>query len=61
MKGISILMYHQVGDFKPMQAHRANYCHYKRFGTQMAYLQRPQIIVHNPPSDHTLRGAASCP
>jgi predicted deacylase len=24
----------------------------------MAYLQRPQIIVHNPPSDHTLRGAA---
>ena len=25
----------------------------------MAYLQRPQIIVHNPPSDHTLRGAAA--
>ncbi|MBI2568818.1 MAG: succinylglutamate desuccinylase/aspartoacylase family protein [Candidatus Schekmanbacteria bacterium] len=25
---------------------------------RMAYLQRPQIIVHNPPSDHTLRGAA---
>lgn len=25
---------------------------------QMAYLQRPQIIVHNPASDHTLRGAA---
>jgi predicted deacylase len=24
----------------------------------MAYLQRPQIIVHNPASDHTLRGAA---
>ena len=24
----------------------------------MAYLQRSQIIVHNPPSDHTLRGAA---
>ncbi|MDH4282202.1 MAG: succinylglutamate desuccinylase/aspartoacylase family protein, partial [Myxococcales bacterium] len=24
----------------------------------MAYLQRPQIIVHNPPSDYTLRGAA---
>ena len=40
MKGISILMYHQVGDFKPMQSHRANYCHYKRFGAQMAYLQR---------------------
>ena len=26
---------------------------------QMAYLQRPQIIVHNPPSDQTLRGAAA--
>lgn len=25
---------------------------------QMAYLQRPQIIVHNPPADKTLRGAA---
>jgi uncharacterized protein len=25
---------------------------------QMAYLQRPQIILHNPPSDGTLRGAA---
>ncbi|MGB5367416.1 MAG: succinylglutamate desuccinylase/aspartoacylase family protein [Polyangiales bacterium] len=24
----------------------------------MAYLQRPEIIVHNPASDHTLRGAA---
>lgn len=26
---------------------------------QMAYLQRPQIILHNPPSDGTLRGAAA--
>jgi len=26
---------------------------------QMAYLLRPQIIVHNPPSDHTLRGTAA--
>ncbi|MCB9791956.1 MAG: succinylglutamate desuccinylase/aspartoacylase family protein [Alphaproteobacteria bacterium] len=25
---------------------------------QMAYLQRPQIIVHNPPNDLTLRGTA---
>lgn len=25
---------------------------------QMAYLQRPQIILHDPPSDGTLRGAA---
>ena len=33
-------MYHQVGDFKPMQAHRSTYCHYKRFQAQMAYLHR---------------------
>ena len=26
---------------------------------RMAYLMRPEIIVHNPPSDHTLRGAAA--
>ena len=26
---------------------------------RMAMLQRPQIILHNPPSDYTLRGAAS--
>lgn len=26
---------------------------------RMAYLQRPQIIVHNPPFDGTLRGAAA--
>lgn len=26
---------------------------------RMAYLQRPQIILHNPPNDHTLRGAAA--
>lgn len=26
---------------------------------RMAYLQRPQIIVHNPPADGTLRGAAA--
>lgn len=25
---------------------------------QMAYLQRPQLILHDPPSDRTLRGAA---
>lgn len=26
---------------------------------EMAYLLRPQIVVHNPPSDRTLRGAAA--
>jgi len=26
---------------------------------RMAHLARPQIILHNPPSDHTMRGAAA--
>ncbi|MEN8176767.1 MAG: polysaccharide deacetylase family protein, partial [Pseudomonadota bacterium] len=39
-RGISILMYHQVGYFLPMKAHRSTYCHYKRFAAQMAYLHR---------------------
>jgi peptidoglycan/xylan/chitin deacetylase (PgdA/CDA1 family) len=37
-KAISILMYHQVGRFPPMRAHRANYCDAGRFRRQMALL-----------------------
>ena len=37
---ISILMYHQVGDFPPMQGHRANYCDHRRFASQMRFLKR---------------------
>lgn len=37
---ISILMYHQVGDFPPMASHRSTYCHYRRFAAQMAFLHR---------------------
>ena len=37
---ISILMYHQVGDFPAMERHRSTYCHYRRFAAQMAYLHR---------------------
>lgn len=43
--GISILMYHQVGDFAPMQAHRSTYCHYRRFESQMAFLHRFRFNV----------------
>jgi peptidoglycan/xylan/chitin deacetylase (PgdA/CDA1 family) len=32
---LSILMYHQVGRFEPMRAHRANYCDAGRFARQM--------------------------
>lgn len=38
--GLSILMYHQVGDFAPMRAHRPNYCDHRRFAAQMALLSR---------------------
>ena len=37
-QNISILMYHQVGDFQPMQTHRSTYCHYRRFASQMTWL-----------------------
>jgi peptidoglycan/xylan/chitin deacetylase (PgdA/CDA1 family) len=37
---ISILMYHQVGEFAPMKAHRANYCDHRRFAAQMGFLHR---------------------
>jgi len=37
---ISILMYHQVGQFPPMKTHRANYCDHRRFTSQLAFLKR---------------------
>lgn len=36
---LSILMYHQVGDFPPMPTHRPNYCHHRRFAAQMRMLK----------------------
>jgi peptidoglycan/xylan/chitin deacetylase (PgdA/CDA1 family) len=42
---ISILMYHQVGEFAPMKAHRANYCDHRRFARQMAFLHRAGFRV----------------
>jgi peptidoglycan/xylan/chitin deacetylase (PgdA/CDA1 family) len=44
-RGISILMYHQVGDFPPMESHRSTYCHYRRFQRQMALLSRLRCNV----------------
>ncbi len=37
---ISILMYHQVGRFRPMRSHRANYCDAGRFARQMRLIAR---------------------
>ena len=39
MRGISLLMYHQVGKFPPMRSHRATYCDVDRFRRQMAWLR----------------------
>jgi len=39
IKGISILMYHQVGRFSPMREHRATYCDHRRFAAQMSLLK----------------------
>lgn len=36
---VSILMYHQVGHFRSPKAHRASFCHVRRFRGQMAYLK----------------------
>lgn len=38
--GINVLMYHQIGEFEPMAAHRSTYCHVHRFAAQMAWLHR---------------------
>lgn len=32
-------MYHQVGNFKRIKSHRATFCRYSRFKTQMAYFK----------------------
>jgi peptidoglycan/xylan/chitin deacetylase (PgdA/CDA1 family) len=45
MSRISILMYHQVGEFSRPAAHRSTYCHIRRFRAQMAYLYRARIPV----------------
>lgn len=37
---ISILMYHQVGEFDNITRLKVNYCHVKRFRQQMAFLSR---------------------
>jgi peptidoglycan/xylan/chitin deacetylase (PgdA/CDA1 family) len=42
---ISILMYHQVGRFRPMRRHRANYCDAGRFERQMALLAQGGFSV----------------
>lgn len=39
MNSISILMYHQVGDFPPVRLHQASYTNISRFRRQMAFLK----------------------
>ncbi len=59
---ISILMYHQVGDFTRMDSHRATYCHYNRFASQMAYLRRfGYNVISLDAAVRALRGAEPIP
>ncbi len=53
---ISILMYHQVGQFSPMAANRANYCDHRRFARQMGLLHALGIPVLD--LDQALAGLA---
>jgi len=43
--GISILMYHQVGQFAAMRGHRSTYCDHRRFAAQMGLLKRLRYNV----------------
>ncbi|MFN6996334.1 MAG: polysaccharide deacetylase family protein [Aquincola tertiaricarbonis] len=45
MPGISIFMYHQVGKFPPMKAHRAGYCDVDKFRAQMRALKWAGVKV----------------
>jgi len=61
-KYISILMYHQVGIFEPMNAHRANYCDHRRFARQMAFLHQAGFRVLDLDTVlDCLRGASAIP
>jgi peptidoglycan/xylan/chitin deacetylase (PgdA/CDA1 family) len=44
-RGVSILMYHQIGEFAPMRDHRSTYCDHRRFAAQMAWLHRLRYPV----------------
>lgn len=59
---ISILMYHQVGEFAPMKAHRANYCDHRRFAAQMRFLKRfGYRVLELDQALACLRGDRPCP
>lgn len=45
MSKVSILMYHQVGDFTSPANHRSTFCHIRRFKNQMGYLKRMKYKV----------------
>jgi peptidoglycan/xylan/chitin deacetylase (PgdA/CDA1 family) len=53
---LSILMYHQVGRFARVRAHRANYCDHRAFKRQMAFLRLAGVRVLS--LEQALRGLA---
>lgn len=59
---LSILMYHQVGDFRNIKTLKANYCHYKKFARQMAMLKwTGQTVIPMTEAVSFLRGEGDYP
>ncbi|GGY52998.1 polysaccharide deacetylase [Bacterioplanes sanyensis] len=45
MPSVSILMYHQVGEFSDVKRLKANYCHVRHFAAHMAFLRMARYQV----------------
>jgi peptidoglycan/xylan/chitin deacetylase (PgdA/CDA1 family) len=62
MSSISILMYHQVGRFPPVDLHRASYCNVERFEQQMRYLARSGAnVMSMSQAERAVRGEIPIP
>ena len=62
MNGISILMYHQVGDFPPVKLHQASYTNLSRFRAHLAFLRRwGATVMSMSDAVRALRGEIAVP
>lgn len=62
-QGVSILMYHQIGPFPPMSAHRSTYCHHRSFALQMLTLRvlGIKVMAIDEVLNYIKKGGAECP
>jgi len=62
MRKLSILMYHQVGDFNNIKTLKANYCHHRSFSRQMAMLKiTGQTVIPMSKAVEFLKGEGDYP